>query len=261
MNSAVHVVRRRSLKSPLVFCDYNREKGDERMAQILLVEDSVEIKDIVVTVLKQEHSITWAPNLKVAQEFLAKPNAEIDLVLLDIDLPDGNGIDFLSEVGQKFEEYGIGTIFLTGTNTVTSRVRSFALGAADYIVKPFDIMELQVRVNAKLKGRKTERKAVQSVIRGGRIQVDLTRQQAFELGDDPPKQIDLTPVEFRLLLLFLQNAGEVVPRQKILDTVWGQTAHVSARCVDHHVCGLRKKISSTGGRIESVYGVGYRIET
>jgi len=132
-----------------------------------------------------------------------------------------------------------------------------------------------VRVNSKLKDRRTERAAVQSVIRGGRIEIDLARQQAFEVHEggnndnnndnsnnsNHSKQIDLTPVEFRLLLLFLQNAGEVVPRQRILDTVWGQTAHVSARCVDHHVCGLRKKISHSGGKIESVYGVGYRIET
>lgn len=234
------------------------------MANILLIEDSIEIRDVVMAVLKREHDIVWASTLKEAQDRLAGAE-KYDLVLLDIDLPDGSGMDFLSRIGDQLEGKGIGTIFLTGTNTVMSRVRSFALGALDYIPKPFDIVEFQVRVNSKLKDRKIERTAVQSVIRRGRIEIDLTRQQAFEIneGDNKQdnKQIDLTPVEFKLLLLFLQSAGEVVPRQRILDTVWGQTAHVSARCVDHHVCGLRKKISHSGGKIESVYGVGYRIET
>jgi DNA-binding response OmpR family regulator len=230
------------------------------MASILLIEDSVEIRDVVIAVLKREHDITWVASLKEAGEHLSA-GTRTDLVLLDIDLPDGNGMDFLSQMSESLEERGIGTIFLTGTNTVVSRIRSFSLGALDYIPKPFDILEFQVRINAKLKGRKQERTAVQSVIRRGRIEIDLTRQQAFEVADTGPNQLDLTPVEFRLLLLFVQNSGDVVARKKILDTVWGQAAHVSARCVDHHVCGLRKKISTSGSRIESVYGVGYRIET
>lgn len=231
------------------------------MAKILLVEDSVEIKDVVHAVLNREHDVSWASTLMQAQELLANSKNGFDLVLLDIDLPDGSGIDFLSRVGDRLEGQGVGVIFLTGTNTVVSRVQSFALGALDYIPKPFDIVELQVRVNSKLKGKKPERAAIQSMLRRGNIEIDLSRQQAFELSEENPRQLDLTPVEFRLLLLFVQNAGEVVERRKILDTVWGQSAHVSARCVDHHVCGLRKKISHSGSRIESVYGVGYRIET
>ena len=230
------------------------------MAHILLIEDSTEIKDVVVAILKRDHEVICVDTLKEGQSYLTS-GKPIDLVLLDIDLPDGNGMDFLSEMGNELEQKGIGTIFLTGTNTVVSRIRSFSLGALDYIPKPFDILEFQVRINSKLKGRRNERSAVQGVIKKGKIEIDLTRQQAFEVADAGPNQLDLTPVEFRLLLLFVQNAGEVVARRKILDTVWGQSAHVSARCVDHHVCGLRKKISTSGSRIESVYGVGYRIET
>jgi DNA-binding response OmpR family regulator len=231
------------------------------MASILLVEDSTDIRDVVSAVLKKDHDLTWVATLEEAQKTLIETDYRFDLVLLDIEMPDGNGMDFLAGINEQLVTRGIGKIFLTGTNTVVSRIRSFALGALDYIPKPFDIVEFQVRVNAKLKGQASERAAVQSMIRNGRLEIDLTRQQAFDLGEgETSRQLDLTPVEFRMLLLFLQNAGEVVPRQKILDTVWGQTAHVSARCVDHHVCGLRKKIAASGSRIESVYGVGYRIE-
>ncbi|MCM2281980.1 MAG: response regulator transcription factor [Bdellovibrionaceae bacterium] len=228
------------------------------MATILLVDDSPEIKEVVTAVLQREHEIEWAQNLRQAQDYLDS-GRKVDLVLLDIDLPDGSGMDFLGQVAGRFESQGVGTIFLTGTNNVHSRVRSFSLGALDYIPKPFDIVEFQVRVNAKL--RTSERSAVKSVLNKGNITVDLVRQQAFEVSSENRRQLDLTPVEFRMLLLFLQKDGSVVTRKEILDTVWGQTAHVSARCVDHHVCGLRKKINPTGQKIESIYGVGYRIDT
>jgi two-component system OmpR family response regulator len=220
------------------------------MADILLVEDSTDVRDAVYAVLG-DHRVSWVSTLSEAREQLARKKAigeePFDLVLLDIDLPDGDGIEFLES---------------ENTNTVLSRTIGFTLGALDYIAKPFDLVEFQVRVNAKLGQRHPAEPApVNNLILSGKIELDLTRQQAFSVAEDPKRQIDLTPVEFRLLLLFLQNAGQVVPRALILDTVWGQTAHVSARCVDHHVCGLRKKITPTDARIESVYGIGYRIDT
>ena len=229
------------------------------MAQLLLIDDSSDIRDAVKAVLGTEHEITWAGSLAEGKSQLN--SRRFDLVLLDIGMPDGDGMEFMAGMQSLLEVNGTGVIFLTGTNTIPARTRSFSLGALDYIAKPFDLVEFQVRVNAKLKGRKeVTREAIQNVLRQGPIEIRLDRQQAFDLSEDSPRQIDLTPVEFRLLLLFVQHAGDVVERLKILDTVWGQTAHVSARCVDHHVCGLRKKISKAGSRIESVYGVGYRIE-
>lgn len=231
------------------------------MAQILLVDDSTDIRDAVTAVLSQDHQITWAASLAEAHALLADGTRAWDLVLLDIGLPDGDGTDFLSRVKDELESRNIGTIFLSGTNTVSSRTKSYALGALDFIAKPFDLIELQVRVGAKLKGRKeTVRAPLENLLRRGPLEIHLGRSQAFDTSESEPRQLDLTPVEFRLLLLFVQHAGDVVSRTSILDTVWGQTAHVSARCVDHHVCGLRKKIQRSGGRIESVYGVGYRID-
>lgn len=231
------------------------------MANILLVDDSTEIRDAVSAVLGNEHALTWAANIGDAHALLSDTARAWDLVLLDIGLPDGDGSDYLAKVKDELESRNIGTIFLSGTNTVPSRTKGFALGALDFIAKPFDLIEFQVRVGAKLKGRKeTVRAPIENTLRRGPIEIHLSRQQAFDTTDNEPRQLDLTPVEFRLLLLFVQNGGDVVSRSLILDTVWGQTAHVSARCVDHHVCGLRKKISRSGGRIESVYGVGYRID-
>lgn len=234
------------------------------MANILLVDDSTDIRDAVLGVLGNDHQITWAASLNDAQQILADKTKAWDLVLLDIGLPDGDGTDFLSKVKDELSARNIGTIFLSGTSTVSSRTKSFSLGALDFIAKPFDLFEFQVRVGAKLKGRvETVRAPLENTLRRGNLEIHLSRGQAFALGGDQsaePRQLDLTPVEFRMLLLFAQNAGDIVSRAQILETVWGQETHVSSRCVDHHVCGLRKKISSSGGRIESVYGVGYRID-
>lgn len=231
------------------------------MANILLVDDSTDIRDAVTAVLSIDHHVEWAESLAQAHAKLADTSKAWDLVLLDIGLPDGDGTDFLSGLKDELESRNIGTIFLSGTNTVSARTKSFGLGALDYIAKPFDLIEFQVRVGAKLKGRKeTVRSPIENMLRRGPLEIHLSRGQAFDTSDPEKRQLDLTPVEFRLLLLFVQNAGDVVSRSIILDTVWGQTAHVSSRCVDHHVCGLRKKISRAGGRIESVYGVGYRID-
>lgn len=231
------------------------------MANILLVDDSTEIRDAVLAVLGNEHELTWAANIGDAHALLSASERNWDLVLLDIGLPDGDGTDYLARVKDELESRNIGTIFLSGSDNALSRTKGFALGALDFIAKPFDLVEFQVRVGAKLKGRKeTVRSPVENTLRRGPLEIHLSRQQAFDTSETERRQLDLTPVEFRLLLLFVQNGGDVVSRSTILDTVWGQTAHVSARCVDHHVCGLRKKISRSGGRIESVYGVGYRID-
>ncbi|MEK7355851.1 MAG: response regulator, partial [Bdellovibrionota bacterium] len=118
------------------------------MANILLVDDSTDIRDAVAAVLKTEHEVSWASSLNEAKTLIG--DRHYDLVLLDIGLPDGDGMEFLAKMQSDLEGKGTGVIFLSGTNTVPARTRSFSLGALDYIAKPFDIMEFQVRGNAKL---------------------------------------------------------------------------------------------------------------
>ena len=138
------------------------------MANILLVDDSTEIRDAVQAVLGAEHQLTWAANLEDAQKLLASAAAEWDLVLLDIGLPDGDGTDYLAKVKDELESRNIGTIFLSGNDNVSSRTKGFSLGALDFIAKPFDLLEFQVRVGAKLKGRKeVVRAPVENTLRRG----------------------------------------------------------------------------------------------
>lgn len=234
------------------------------MANLLLVDDSEDIRDMVTALLGREHSITWASTLAEARRQIGEKK-RFDLVLLDVDLPDGNGVEFL---GSGVHE-DTAVILLTAYDSVNTRVRGFTFGAEDFIAKPFDPVEFQVRVMARLKrlARRDARQTQVAHLRAGLLELDLEKQRAFDLRPTQSpgqsggkKELDLTPVEFRLLLLFIRESGSIVPRETILTQVWGDEVHVSPRVVDHHVCAVRRKIADTGTKIESVYGVGYKLE-
>lgn len=236
------------------------------MANLLLVEDNEDVRNMVTALLGREHQITWAPTLAEARRALAEKK-RFDLVLLDVDLPDGNGVEFL---GSGLQE-GTAVILLTAYDSVNTRVRGFTFGAEDFIAKPFDPVEFQVRVTTRLKhlSRRDAKSAPVSNLRAGLLELDLEKQRAFDLRTangvgsataSAKKELDLTPVEFRLLLLFMRENGSIVPRETILNQVWGDQIHVSPRVVDHHVCAVRRKIADTGTKIESIYGVGYKLE-
>lgn len=232
------------------------------MARILVIDDSVDIQIMVKSLLKPEHQVTSAHTLKEAKAILGQQKG-FDLILLDIDLPDGNGIEFLGQ-GHTSET---AVVLLTAYDSVNTRVLSYTFGAEDFIAKPFDPTEFQVRVTARLKrleknqNRIAAQAQAQSRLKAGALELDLETQRAvFRKFDQGGQEIDLTPVEFKLLLLFVKERGEVVPRESILSHVWGESVHVSPRVVDHHVSSVRKKIEPTGAKIEAVYGVGYKLE-
>ena len=229
--------------------------------KILLVDDSEDIRNMVQALLGRDHSITWAPDLAAARKELMEKK-RFDLVLLDVDLPDGNGVEFLGSVLQE----DMGVILLTAYDSLNTRVLGFTFGAEDFITKPFDPVEFQVRISSRIKrlAKRDNKSSAQPNLRAGTLELDLEKQRAFDLqafaSNGKKKELDLTPVEFRLLLLFVRQTGTIVPRDQILTQVWGDQVHVSPRVVDHHVCAVRRKIAETGTKIESVYGVGYKLD-
>jgi DNA-binding response OmpR family regulator len=230
------------------------------MADILLVDDSGDIKKAVFAALGHEHRLEWAKTIGEANDRLGEGADTPDLVLLDIDLPDGDGLEFMRKESAQIEAAKYKVIVISSTDTVESRTKGFELGAIDYIAKPFDLTELMARVRARLRLQNKAGFAPEAPqIRRGSIFIDLARQMAFDEIEGVKKQMPLTPVELRLLILLSRADGRPVARKTILESVWGEGANVSARCVDHHICGLRKKVAPTGHRIESIYGLGYRL--
>jgi DNA-binding response OmpR family regulator len=224
--------------------------------KVLLVEDQLEFQLVVKSILGETHEILIAPTgaaaLRIAEE------KSPDLVLLDISLPDINGLHLFSKLRGIAATKDVPIVFLTGKNEIADRVAGFSLGADDYIVKPFEPLEFQARIESKLRSRRTHKQS-KELIRKGRLLIDSSMMKAF--STDPsgkPTDLGLTPHEFRLLVHFLKHEGHVLSRDQLMSAIWGENIHVLERTIDRHVSTLRRKLDAQHGQIESVHGVGYR---
>jgi two-component system phosphate regulon response regulator PhoB len=176
-----------------------------------------------------------------------------DVVLLDWMLPLVSGIEVCRQLRRAPQSRTLPIIMLTARGEESERVRGLATGADDYIVKPFSVRELLLRIRAVLRrAHRSESEA--EVLRFGRLKVDREAHRAW-VDDD---ELGLTALEFRLLYAFLSRKGRVQTRDALLSDVWGIDADVTTRTVDTHVKRLREKLGDAGDYIETLRGVGYR---
>lgn len=219
---------------------------------ILLIEDQPDFQTLIRGALP-DHRILGALSAEEGLRIL-KQNP-IDLVLLDLNLPDKNGLRLLSELRGDLEKPPIPVMCITGESGIQEKVTAFELGAEDYIVKPFDLLELKARVEAKL------RKTAVSLpsIRLGSLRIDPESHQVMIDRAGGTTDAGLTQTEFKLLSLFAKNPGKAFSRPEILKSVWGQSIAVSDRVIDVHLCSLRKKIKGARVMIQSIAGTGYRL--
>lgn len=223
------------------------------MKTIVCIEDQPDYQEIFRRTLK-DFTLVMCSTLKEAKDYF-ESDSPCDLVVIDVSLPDGDGIRFYSVHKDNFEGRGIPAIFLSSSTDIENKLTALRLGAEDYLCKPIHPVELKVRIQAKLE-RSERKKEESNQVRIGDITIDLDRQQAVCNGSGDT--IDLTGLEFRLLLHFSRNMERVLSREQILDHVWGQKVAVQDRTVDTHVSHLRKKIGGLGLKIEPVQGLGYR---
>lgn len=222
------------------------------MNKVLYVEDDAEFQAAAKNALTECCELSVAGSIMDAQ--LSLEAEEYDLILLDISLPDGNGMLFCKRLREipKFQDTPI--VFCSSQADVQNRIQGFALGADDYVVKPFDPGELRARVETRLK-RKTR---TLTAFDKGIFHVDLLGQKismkTFE-GTSVPLQ--LTPIEFKMLVLFLRNEKKLFSRDQLLQAVWGQDTHVSAHAIETHTSSLRKKIGDAGRFLKAVPKKGY----
>ncbi len=180
--------------------------------------------------------------------------AKPDLILLDIMLPDEDGISILKKLRANTETKSIPVIMTTAKGTEYDKVIGLDLGADDYLAKPFGMMEMVARVKAVL--RRTREKEDSILLRAGDIVLDESRHQVTEAG----RTIDLTLKEYDLLHLFLRHPGRVFTRDELLSLVWQAEFFGETRTVDVHIGTLRTKLGKDGALIQTVRGVGYRME-
>jgi len=220
---------------------------------ILLIEDSKEIYQMVNQALSRMANIHWGSSLEEGRALLKEHH--VDLLLLDLELPDGNGIELCEELQSSHPELPI--FLLTANDQLSDKVLGFSAGADDYITKPFNSLELKARIEAKLKKLDLLLKS-SDILDWNEITINKSSQTLKVLTDGEWESVELTALEFKLLMYFAINEGKVLNREDILDEIWGQDVHVYSRSVDTHVSKLRKKLLGASEVIESVHGVGYK---
>ena len=199
------------------------------MIRVLIVEDEKPISDLIkLSLTKAGYSCTCAYDGTTAANILEEEH--FDLALLDVMLPEVSGFELMEYI----QPTGTPVIFITAKNSVDDRVKGLRMGAEDYIVKPFEVMELLARVEVVLRRyQKTE-----DLLTVGELTIDMRSLQVQRNGET----ILLTKKEWDLMLLFAQNPGAALYRETIYERVWGGEYPVGSRVVDLHIQRLRKKI-------------------
>ncbi len=225
------------------------------MKSILCVEDNAEIQILVQAALDQYH-VTAVSQVSEARGLIY--SRKFDLVILDVELPDGDGLKFLAEIVGIPDSNKTPIFILTGKSETSNKVIAFSLGADDFISKPFDALELRARVNAKIK-KLDQSDQEKSLIKLKDMTIDVPKQRIYLAQGKSQESITLTSLEFRLLLVFARAPDRVFSRTQLLDKVWGSDISITDRTVDTHVNHLRKKISGSKIKIETILNEGYRL--
>jgi two-component system phosphate regulon response regulator PhoB len=181
-----------------------------------------------------------------------------DLVLLDLMLPDLAGTEVCRRIRQDDRTRAVPVIMVTGKGDEIDRVVGFEVGADDYIVKPFSMRELLLRVRAVLRRRRPAdpEAPTSAAMEFGVLRVDSERHRAWVNG----AEVHLTPLEFRLIEVLLSRRGRVLTREMLLSEIWGLPDHTDSRTIDTHVRRLREALGPAAEYIETVRGVGYRVK-
>jgi DNA-binding response OmpR family regulator len=229
-----------------------REAHPGPMKRIALIEDDADIAYTIRLNLRKEkryqveHYISGIAALAAVQE---KP---FDLVILDLNLPDIDGLALCRELRRADETRKVPIIMLTARVEERDKLLGFEIGADDYITKPFSMRELLARVNAHLRRVAAFETSEEEIFSDGELHVDRGRFEVTVAG----KRVHLTKKEFDLLWLLIRNRNRVVTRDSILARLWDYDADVETRTVDVHIRALRRKLGEQ--RIETVVGLGYR---
>ena len=220
---------------------------------ILIVEDEHDLLTTLEYSLQREGYQTRSAS--TGQQALTSSMIEPvpDLVLLDLMLPDLSGTEVCRQLKQNEKTAHVPVIMVTAKSEEIDRVVGFEVGAEDYVVKPFSMRELILRVGVVLK-RNRQASSDTDEVTFGCLRIDRPGHRAWVSGEE----IRLTALEFRLLLTFYERRGRVQTRERLLTDVWGYQADVTTRTVDTHMKRLREKLGAAGAYVETVRGVGYR---
>jgi DNA-binding response OmpR family regulator len=225
-----------------------------RAMNILLAEDDLKLGELISYMLKKKagYQVEWVKEGEDA--YFYSTSSHYDVLILDWMMPNGSGVEVCRRL--RKEGYAGAILMLTAKDSVEDRINGLDAGADDYLIKPFEIDELLARIRA------LTRRNFAPIVEDEVHYRDLVLSRIGQVLSDGNKEIQLSPREFQLLDLLLQNRGQVLPRELILERIWGLDADVSTKTIDATVKLLRKKLDSFGkyDLLQSIRGVGYKIE-
>jgi two-component system, OmpR family, alkaline phosphatase synthesis response regulator PhoP len=223
--------------------------------KILVVDDDIQLCQLVCDIL-EEHGYTAVSANNTEQGFRKLAESRPDLLILDVWMPTIGGFEFCRQVRQNPDFKGLPVMMLTVQDKEMDKVMGLEMGADDYVTKPFSQKELLARVKALL--RRYERTGTGGGVSlsTGNLQVDVTRHLVRVKG----RVVPMTPKEFDLLVILLENRRKAMSRQSLLTTVWGYEAPGNTGTIDVHIRHLRRKLGAHGDKIKTVLGFGYRMD-
>lgn len=220
------------------------------MRKILVLDDDKSTLKMLQHSLSKEFDVV--PCETVNQAIQTVKTQTIDLCILDRHLPDGDGIDVCKSIRENENNQSLPIIFLSGMISENDKICCFFSGADDYVTKPFSLLELKARVNARLK-------TPQNKLTTAELEIDMDCRSVKYKANISSDPINLTPTEFKLLVFLLQHKDRVYNREFLIQKIWGDDFHVSDRVIDTHISHLRKKLSKTSLEFASYRGEGYKL--
>lgn len=222
---------------------------------IYYVEDDTSIRELVLYALKTaEFQVMGFEN--AASFYKRMKEQQPDLILLDIMLPDEDGVSILKKLKSRPDTENIPVIMMTAKSSEYDKVLGLDSGADDYITKPFGVMELISRVKAVIRRSDRNKGSAGEVLKIGELVLDEQKHEVYARG----QEVSLTFKEFELLSYLMKNRGLVLSRDKILNTIWNYEYEGESRTVDVHIGSLRQKLGTCGDFIKTIRGIGYKIE-
>ena len=221
--------------------------------KILIIEDEPDIrKTLEYNISREGFDVVSASSLSDGKKQL--DSSSFSLILLDLMLPDGSGLDLCREIKSDKEKLSTPIIILTAKDDEVDKVVGFELGADDYVTKPFSVRELILRIKAVLKRGERKQENLEVQRQFGELIIDVDSHEVFVNNE----LVTLTALEFKLLRQLVDRRGRVQSRDQLLSDVWGYSADVTTRTVDTHIKRLREKLGSMGKYVQTIRGVGYK---
>lgn len=217
---------------------------------------SVEDDPVVQVLIEQslrEFNVVHVATLKAAEIELLKNG--FDAILLDIELPDGDGLKFFTKLTHDAHHKKVPTLFLSGQTDISNKLLAFSMGADDFITKPFDPLELNARLTSKINKLRNADRAKRTQ-RLADLEIDFDRQKVLQIVNGKEKDLLLTAIEIKILTLLSKRSEQVFSREQILASVWGETS-ITDRTIDSHIAHLRTKISESRVIVNTVKNFGY----